>query len=185
MIGLKWYLPVGNKKIKIYVHGLILGFSRKKYYTYSLSITTKDIIRAIASGIDFFQGFAKELLIDNPKQMIILHKEEVIRYNDEFLRFLGLYGINSNPCVYRRARTKGKVERPFFYIKERLLRGLKLDDISELDAIIKDFTQGYNNRDHSTLKRPPNEMFEEEKQYLISIPAIEPRIVFGMDLRKV
>ena len=102
----EWYLPVGNKKIKIYVHGIVLGFSRKKYYTYSLSISTKDIIRAIVAGIDFFQGFAKELVIDNPKQMIIFHKDEVIRYNDGFLRFLGLYGINSNPCVYRRARTK-------------------------------------------------------------------------------
>lgn len=181
----EWYLPVGNKKIKIYVHGLVLGFSRKKYYTYSLSISTKDIIRAVVSGIDFFQGFAKELLIDNPKQMIISHKEEVIRYNDEFLRFLGLYGINSTPCVPRRARTKGKVERPFFYIKEHLLRGLKLDDISELDAIIKDFTETYNLREHSTLKRPPNDMFEEEKEYLIKIPAIEPRMLFNMDLRKV
>ena len=181
----EWYLPVGNKKIKIYVHGLVLGFSRKKYYAYSLSITAKDIIRAIISGIDFFEGFAKELVIDNPKQMVLLHKGEVIRYNGEFLRFLGLYGINSNPCVYRRARTKGKIERPFFYIKEHLLRGLKLDDISELDGIIKDFTEGYNKREHSTLKRPPNEMFEEEKQHLIRIPVIEPRIIFGMDLRKI
>lgn len=38
--------------------------------------------------------------------MILLHKSEVIRYNDEFLRFLGLYGIDSNPCVPRRAKTK-------------------------------------------------------------------------------
>ena len=181
----EWHLPVGTKKIKIYVHGIVLGFSRKKYYTYSLSIYTKDIIRAIASGIDFFNGFAKELVIDNPKQMILLHKGEVIRYNDEFLRFLGLYGINSNPCMPRRARTKGKIERPFFYIKEHLLRGLKLDDISELEGIIKDFTESYNLREHSTLKRPPNEMFEEEKQYLIGIPVIEPRMLFNMDLRKV
>ena len=77
------------------------------------------------------------------------------------------------------------IERPFFYIKEHLLRGLKLDDISELDGIIKDFTEGYNKREHSTLKRPPDEMFEEEKQYLTSVPVIEPRIIFGMDLRKV
>lgn len=77
------------------------------------------------------------------------------------------------------------VERPFFYIKEHLLRGLKLDDISELDAIIKDFTDSYNNREHSTLKRPPDEMFEEEKAYLAQVPAIEPRMVFGLDLRKV
>ncbi len=28
-------------------------------------------------------------------------------------------------------------------------------------------------------------MFEEEKQYLINIPEIEPRIIFNMDLRKV
>ena len=58
----EWILPVGNKKIKVYVHGIVLGYSRKKYYTYSLSITTKDIIRAIVSGIEYFGGFTKELL---------------------------------------------------------------------------------------------------------------------------
>jgi transposase len=181
----EWLLPVGNKKIKIYVHGLVLGFSRKKYYTYSLSISTKDVIRAIVSGIEYFNGFAKELLIDNPKQMILLHKKEVVRYNDEFLRFLGIYGIDSNPCLPRRARTKGKIERPFFYIKEQLLRGLKIEDISELEDIIADFTENYNAREHSTLKRPPNDMFEEEKERLISIPSVEPRIIYNMDLRKV
>ena len=117
--------------------------------------------------------------------MILLHKSEVIRYNDEFLRFLGIYGINSTPCMPRRARTKGKVERPFFYIKEHLLRGLRIEDISEFEGIIKDFTEIYNLREHSTLKKAPNDMFEEEKPYLISIPYVEPRIIFNMDLRKV
>ncbi len=180
-----WFLPAAGKKIRIYVHELVLSFSRKKYYTYSLSITAKDIIRAIVNGIEFFGGFAKELIIDNPKQMILFHNDIVIRYNDEFLRFLGLYGIKSEPCVNYRARTKGKVERPFFYIKEHLLRGLELNDILELDNLIIQFTENYNKRIHSTLKEAPEERFKIEKAYLKAIPKIEIRALFNMEIRKV
>jgi len=35
----EWELPVNNKTVMVYIHEVILGFSRKKYYTFSLSIT--------------------------------------------------------------------------------------------------------------------------------------------------
>jgi len=81
----EWDLPVGGRKVRIYLHEVVLSYSRKKYYTYSLSVTTSDVIRAIAEGIEFFGGVAGELVIDNPKQMVITHdRDGIVRYNDEF-----------------------------------------------------------------------------------------------------
>ena len=115
----EWLLPCDGKSLKIYIHEIILSYSRKKYCTYSVSITTKDVIRAIHEAIDFFGGIAPELVIDNPKQMIITHERTgVIRYNDEFLRFCGLYGIEPNPCQNYRARTKELVS---YYTSCKLL----------------------------------------------------------------
>jgi len=91
----EWTLPVDGKPLKIYLHELVLSYSRKKYYTYSLCITTADVIRAIEGGIHFFGGIAPELVIDNPKQMVITHERD---------------GID---CQNYRPRTKGKAERPF------------------------------------------------------------------------
>jgi transposase len=109
-----WTLPVDGKPVKIYFHEVILSFSRMKFYTFSLSITTADVIRVLVEAIDFFGGYAPELVIDNGKQMVITHqKDGIVRYNDEFLRFCGLYGIQPSACENYRARTKEKWNAPF------------------------------------------------------------------------
>lgn len=182
----EWSLPVDGKGVKIYIHEIVLSYSRKKYYTYSVSITTKDVIRAIAEGIEFFQGVPDELVIDNPKQMVITHKRNgTVRYNDEFLRFCGLYGIEPNACQNYRARTKGKAERPFYYMQEHLLRGLEVKDLPEFDPRLKDFMDSYNARAHSTLKESPDERFQKEKDHLRDIPLVEPAALYEREIKKV
>jgi transposase len=179
-----WTLLVKGERVKIYLHQLILGFSRKKFCTFSLTITTADIIRAIKEGIENFGALAPELLIDNPKQMVINHGD-FIRYNDEFLRFCGLYGIEPSPCKPYRARTKGKVERPFYYIQEHFLRGLEVESLSEFSLKLKDFIEQYNNRPHSRLKEKPNERFWKEIDFLKEIPKTDLSGLFKMEARKV
>jgi len=182
----EWVLSVGGNPIRLYIHEVVLSYSRKKYYTYSVSITTQDIIRAIAEGIEFFQGVPDELVIDNPKQMIITHRADgVIRYNDEFLRFCGLYGLEPNPCANYRARTKGKVERPFYYLQEHLLKGLEVEDLFQFDRLLKDFTDRYNARPHSALKESPDERFSRESKHLRALPVVEPTILYDRQIRKV
>jgi transposase len=81
--------------------------------TFSLDITTGKIIRVLRQAPETFGGVPEELVIDNPKQMIISHSRQgTIRYQDDFLAFLGFYAIKPDPCLPYRARTKGKVENP-------------------------------------------------------------------------
>ena len=99
-----------------------ISYSRKKHYSFSLRVKCQDVIRAIESAIVFFGAGAGQLLMDNGKQMVWTHGPNgVVAYNEEFLKFCGLYGIEPRACHPYRARTKGKVERPFFYIQEHLL----------------------------------------------------------------
>jgi len=182
----EWGLSVDGKILKIHIHEVVLSYSRKKYYTYSLSVTTSDVIRAIEEAIHFFGGVAAELVIDNPRQMIITHdRDGVIRYNDDFLRFCGLYGIDLNPCQNYRARTKGKAERPFYYLQEHLLRGLSVNDLSEFDIKLKGFMEGYNVRTHSALKESPEDRYLKEREYLKEIPLIEPTLIYERQIKKV
>lgn len=182
----EWDLPVSGKALKIYIHEVVLSYSRKKYYTYSVSITGTDIIRAIASGIEFFGGTATELVIDNPRQMVITHDNAgIVRYNDEFLRFCGLYGIEPMACCNYRARTKGKAERPFYYVQEHLLRGLEVASLCEFDGLLKEFTDKYNRRVHSTLKEIPDDRFLIERKSLMCIPTVEPTSLYNRQVRNV
>ena len=182
----EWVISVLGNPIKIYFHQLVLGFSRKKFFDWSLRIRAHDVIRAIENGIRFFDGCCQELLIDNPKQEVITHKKNgIVCYADEFLKFCGLYGITPNACRVRRARTKGKVERPFFYLEEHLLRGLEITDIGQLNSILAAFTASYNTRIHSCLKESPDVRFEREKEFLNPLSAVDPSIIYSREPRKV
>ena len=108
----EWMLPVQEQSVKIYLHQVILSYSRYKYYTFSLTLTRFDIMRAIQAAFLAFGGTPLELWIDNPKQMILTHRKNgVIGYQEDFLKFCGLYGIEPTACQPYRAQTKGKVER--------------------------------------------------------------------------
>jgi len=182
----EWELPVNGKAIMIYVHEAILGFSRKKYYTFSLTITGPDIIRAIHEALVFYSGVPLELVMDNAKQMVITHERcGAVLYNDAFLRFMGLMGIDLNPCQNYRARTKGKVERPFYHLQEHLLRGCGVKDLSEFALKLNAYTERANGSIHATLKETPDERFERERYFLKPLPAIDPALLYTREIRGV
>lgn len=80
---------------------------------------------------------------------------------------------------------QGKVERPFYYIQEHLLRGLHVESLSEFEKRLRNFTKEYNRRLHSTLKESPEERFLREKERLRDIPSVEPRVLWNREHRKV
>jgi hypothetical protein len=159
----EWSMPVAGRLLKIYFHQAILSFSRYKFVTFSLDVSTASIIRILQQALFFFQGVPEEIVIDNPKQLILLHdRQGVIRYQDNFLAFLGTYGLNPDPCQPYRARTKGKVENPFFYLQEHFLRGLEVEDLNQLEERLARFMEQYNARTHSTTGLPPVELWPQE-----------------------
>lgn len=182
----EWKLPVGGRTLTVYFHEAVLGFSRKKHYTWSLRIATQDVIRANEGALSYFGGVPEELVIDNPKQMVVVHRKKgVVCYQDDFLKFCGLYGMEPNACESYRARTKGKAERPFYYLEEHLLKGLELKDLSELDGLLQAFMARYNARPHSSLKESPDERFARERDRLRPLPFVDPSFIYRRVIRKV
>jgi transposase len=180
----EWELPVNGKVVMIYVHEAILAFSRKKYYAFSLSVTSSDIIRAIHEALIFYGGVPLELVMDNAKQMVITHERSgAVLYNDAFLKFMGIMGIDLNPCQNYRARTKGKVERPFYHLQEHLLRGCEVKDLSEFAARLAAYTEKANASIHATLKERSDERFERERDFLKPLSAIDPALLYPREIR--
>ena len=163
-----------------------MSFSRKKFYVVSWGITTSDILQALNAGIDYFGGFAQELVIDNPKQMVLSHRKNgVIRYNDAFLKFCGLFGIIPNPCENYRPQTKGKVERPFLYLQEHFLKGLQVNNWVDLETRLRTFTDAVNMNYHSGIDTTPEDRFKIEQPSLKAIPRVEPSAWRVSEIRKI
>jgi transposase len=167
----EWQVPVAGEPLKIYFHQVILALSRYKFVTFSLDLSTPTLMRILVQALVAFQGVPLEIVIDNPKQLVLSHdRQGTIRYQDDFLAFLGTYGINPDPCRPYRARTKGKVENPFYYLQEHFLRGLAVADLQELEQRLGLFMMEYNARPPSTTGQAPVDLWPREQ--LRPLPAL-------------
>lgn len=150
----QWLVPVKGQPLKVCFHQAILSFSRYKFVTFSLDVSTPTIIRVLMQAPAAFQGVPEEIIIDNPKQLLLSHdRRGTIRYQDDFSAFLGAYGLKPDPCRPYRARTKGKVENPFYYLQEHFLRGLAVEEAGGIEARSAPFMEQDNARSHSTTGR--------------------------------
>ena len=167
----EYNMVINNTITKVYCFSLILAFSRDKRILFSLTCDGDAIYAAIQELFDEFGGITQELLIDNPKALVIENIErKEPKYNFDALRMATHMGIELNACAPYRARTKGKVERPFNYIEEQFIKGNSFPSMKALNVAGKEFMKEWCCIKHGTTKRIPAEAFKEEMQSLLPLP---------------
>ncbi len=165
---------VGGIFQTVYCFSMILAASRKKAVCFSLREDAEAIYEAIQELFEDLGGVTLEMLIDNPKALVIKNNprsEEEIRYNPHALLLAKHLGTELNACPCYWPRKKGKIERPFNYIEEQFIKGNRFDTMEELNRRGKSFVDEWCNEKHSTTQRIPNEHYLlEEKQMLHPLP---------------
>ena len=78
---------------------------------------------------------AATCLYDNLKVVVLRHGDEGPLYNPKFLAFATHYGFTPQACRVRRSQTKGKVERPFWYVETNLLNGRTFRTLEHLNEV--------------------------------------------------
>lgn len=166
------YKIVINREIKeVYCFSMILSASRQKSIVFSLTCNQEAIFEAIQELFEDLGGVTKELLIDNPKALVTSHKTgEEPKFNISALVLATHLGTELNPCNPYRARTKGKVERPFQYIEEHFIKGNSFDSMEEINSKGKIFIKNWCKKVHGTTKRIPEEFHREELKSLLPLP---------------
>ena len=176
----EYHVPVGGRTRKVYCFTMILAASRKKAICFSLREDAEAIYEAIQELFEDLGGVTLELLIDNPKALVIHNDpkhEEEIRYNPHALLLAKHLGTELNACPCYWPRKKGKIERPFAYIEERFIKGNSFATMEELNRRGKEFINKWNSQVHGTTKRIPDEHYVlEEKQALLKLPETRFRI---------
>lgn len=100
-------------------------------------------------------------------------EEGRVVYNLTLGEFAHHYGFLPQACRAYRPETKGKVERPFRYIREDFFLGASFADLDDLNAQLAGWLAGVANpRVHATTGRVVNEAFAEEKPTLQVLPLI-------------
>lgn len=173
-------IEVAGRIRTIYCFSMILAASRKKAICFSLSCNAEAIYEAIQELYDDLGGITLELIIDNPKSLVVENNpksEDEIKYNEQALLLAAHLSTELNACNCYWPRTKGKIEKPFQYIEEQFIKGNTFTSMEDLNRRGKDFINEWNNEKHSTTKRVPTEFFEnEEIKALLPLPAKRYRI---------
>ena len=170
----EYQLSVGGRYQTVYCFALILAASRKKAVSFSLKQDADAIYEAVQELFDDLGGVTREILIDNPKALVLENtpkSEDEVRYNPHALLMAAHLGTELNACPCYWPRKKGKIERPFNYIEEQFIKGSTFASMEELNRRGKEFINGWCDEKHSTTKRIPNQHYMlEEKGTLLPLP---------------
>ena len=103
----------------LWLFTIVLGHSR---WIWGRFCATQDLQTVLRCHIDAFaamDGAPSELLYDRMKTAVIGEDAGgVVQYNASLVALLNHYGAVPRACRPYRAKTKGKIERPYRYIRE-------------------------------------------------------------------
>lgn len=162
---------IAGKKRRVYCFLIVLGYSRYKYMTFSTDQTLPSVIQSLEEGLRFLGGAPREILIDNAKQMVLeTLKDNVKGFNETFLGLAGMYSFKPVACRIRRARTKGKVERPFYYIEQHFIKGREFESIESLIEQGHLFIDHWNGIENKTTLKAPIKLLPLDLIRLATVP---------------
>jgi transposase len=150
-------------KQRLYCFSMVLGFSRTIYIEWTVSQDIFTWLRCHQNAFSYFGGYTRSLLYDNLKTVVLSRCGANIQWNPKFMDFAGFYGFEPKLCRPYRAQTKGKVERPFQYIRQDFFVGAQFSDLDELNRQARLWLDKVANaRVHGTTKEIPFDRLKQE-----------------------
>lgn len=178
-------VSVGDQIVKLTLFCLTLCFSRRKYYWASLDATQASVFEALEAALHHLGGAPHELLVDNAKAFVDDASIQHFAWNQRFLELCGHYRIQPRACPPGSPRTKGKVERPFFYLEQHFIKGGTWRDLDDFCRALATFVaEDLDLRIHATTGERPIDRFEQERHLLTPLPSV-PFIGTHEEMRKV
>jgi transposase len=157
---------------RVHAFSYVLAYSRRQYLHFVESQDLPTTLREHVRAFDHLGGAAATCLYDNMKVVVLRHDDEGPIYNPKFLAFATHYGYTPHACRVRRSQTKGKVERPFWYVETNLLNGRTFRTLEHLNEVTAWWLANVADvRVHRETKQRPLDRHAQECPHLLSLPA--------------
>jgi transposase len=169
----------------VWLFSMVLGCSRWLWARFVLHQDLQTVLRCHMAAFAAMDGVPAEILYDRMKTAVSDESEDGgIVYNRTLIDFAAHYGFHPKACRAYRPKTKGKVERPFRYIREDFFLAGRFRNLEDLNAQIEGWLVTVaNSRVHATTRRVVNEAFAEEQPKLHPLPAGPFRSVLKLERR--
>ena len=169
----------------IWLFSLVLGHSRMMWARFVAQQDLATVLRCHVAAFEALGGVPEQILYDRMKPAVLGEVDERgIVYNDKLLALAAHYGFMPKACRPYRAKTKGKVERPFRYVREDFFLARSFRNLDDLNAQFSQWLdQVANRRLHGTTGRIVAEHFAEERPSLKGLPAGPYNAVLRLERR--
>ena len=169
----------------VWLFSLVLGYSRLIWARYVVHQDLATVLRCHVAAFEALGGCPREVLYDRMKTAVIGEADTGgIVYNRALVDLARHYGFHPKACRPYRAKTKGKVERPFRYIREDFFLARTFRNLDDLNEQLSHWLATVANpRVHATTHRVVNEAFAEEKLHLRPLPLAPFRSVLRLERR--
>jgi transposase len=169
----------------IWLFSLVLGHSRMMWGRFVAHQDLQTVLRCHIAAFEALGGVPAEILYDRMKTAVLGEVDDQgIAYNRKLLDLAAHYRFLPKACRPYRAKTKGKVERPFRYVREDFFLGRSFRNLDDLNAQFRHWLDTVANpRRHATTGRIVRTHFAEEKPYLKALPAVPFNLVLMLDRR--
>ena len=169
----------------VWLFSMVLGHSRWLWARFVPHQDLQSVLRCHMAAFAAMGGVPAEILYDRMKTVVTGEGGDGgIVYNRVLVDFAAHYGFHPRACKPYRAKTKGKVERPFRYIREDFFLAGKFRSLEDLNAQLGSWLATVANpRLHATTRRVVSEAFAEEQPKLQPLPAGPFRTVLKLERR--
>ncbi len=169
----------------VWLFTMVLGHSRWLWGRFCASQDLQTVLRCHIDAFHAMGGVPAQVLYDRMKTAVINEDSNgVVAYNTSLAALLNHYGVTPRACRPYRAKTKGKVERPYRYIRQDFFLARQFRDMDDLN---RQFTAWRidvaNARRHATTGRVIDAHFAQEQPELISLPAMPYSAVLTVERR--
>ena len=161
--------PDGTVK-KYYLFSMILGYSRKMYGELIERVDMPTFLDCHIRAFAYLGGVPEEILYDRMRNVYIGKVAGKSKFNDSLKGFAVHYGFKPEVTPAYAAWVKGKVERPYLFIREGFWRGygFTCPEIANRDLI--DWLRAKDERIHGTTHEVVRVRYERELSFLKPSP---------------
>jgi transposase len=169
----------------VWLFSMVLGHSRMMWGRFVAHQDLQTVLRCHIAAFEALGGAPAEILYDRMKTAVLGEADDQgIAYNRKLLDLAAHYRFLPKACPPYRAKTKGKVERPFRYVREDFFLGGSFRNLDDLNAQFRHWLDTVANpRRHATTGRIVLKHFGEEQPYLQALPSTPFNVVLTLDRR--
>ena len=168
----------------VWLFSMVLGCSRLIWARFVAHHDLAMVLRCHMAAFEAMGGCPREILYDRIKTAVAGEGDQGIVYNRSLIDRARHDGFHPKACRAYRAQTKGKVERPFRYIREDFFLAHTFRNLEDLNAQLRVWLdQVANPRVHAKTRRVVNEAFAEERPHLRQLPLAPFRAVLRLERR--